>query len=195
MRLKNLLLIACCSLSALVFTVKAQNLKGGKASYYANSLHGHRTSDGSVYHRDSLTCAHRTLPFGTMLKVRNLSNGKEVIVKVTDRGPFSKSRVVDLSLAAAKQLDMVGKGTASVEVTRVGGGVIEEYTLPELQLLDPKTGNYYSMSEWNEKERAAKQLAQQREAEKRRAAYLAKAKQQQPRWRVLDNKLTAKAKK
>ena len=170
MRFKNLLLIACCSLSALVFTVKAQNLKGGKASYYANSLHGHRTSDGSVYHRDSLTCAHRTLPFGTMLKVRNLSNGKEVIVKVTDRGPFSKSRVVDLSLAAAKQLDMVGKGTASVEVTKVGGGVIEEYTLPELQLLDPKTGNYYSMSEWNEKERAAKQLAQQREAEKRRAA-------------------------
>ncbi|MBQ2366423.1 MAG: septal ring lytic transglycosylase RlpA family protein, partial [Bacteroidaceae bacterium] len=59
----------------------------GKASYYANKFHGRRTSDGSIYHRDSMTCAHRTLPFGTILKVRNVKNGKEVIVKVNDRGP------------------------------------------------------------------------------------------------------------
>ena len=195
MHLKNLLLGVCCIASAAIFTAKAQIRHSGKASYYANSLHGHRTSDGSVYHKDSLTCAHRTLPFGTLLKVRNLSNGKEVVVKVTDRGPFSKARVVDLSMAAAKQLGMVGQGTANVEVSRVGGGIVDDYTLPELQLLDPKSGNYYSMSEWNEKEKAAKQLAQQREAEKRRAVFLAKAKQQQPRWRVLNNKLTAKAKK
>ena len=83
----------------------AQEPLTGKASYYANKFHGRRTSDGSIYHRDSMTCAHRTLPFGTILKVRNVKNGKEVIVKVNDRGPFCKGRIVDLSYAAARELE------------------------------------------------------------------------------------------
>ena len=67
----------------------------GKASFYGNGFHGRLTSDGSRYHKDSLPCAHRTLPFGTLLKVTNQKNGKEVVVRVTDRGPFVKGRVVD----------------------------------------------------------------------------------------------------
>ncbi len=92
----------------------------GKASFYGNGFHGRITSDGSRYHKDSLTCAHRTLPFGTLLKVTNKKNGKEVVVRVTDRGPFVRGRVVDLSMAAAKELGMVSMGVAPVEVKTVG---------------------------------------------------------------------------
>ena len=97
-----------------------QQPQTGKASYYANKSHGRRTSSGSIYHRDSMTCAHRTLTFGTLLKVRNVKNGKEVIVKVNDRGPFVNGRIVDLSYAAAKELDMIKSGVAQVEVTKIG---------------------------------------------------------------------------
>ncbi len=92
----------------------------GKASYYAGKFHGRRTSSGEIYHQDSLTCAHRTLPFGTLLKVRNLKNNREVVVKVTDRGPFIRGRVVDLSRAAAKEIDMISAGVANVEILNLG---------------------------------------------------------------------------
>lgn len=89
----------------------------GKASYYHDKFHGRRTASGAPYHKDSLTCAHLKYPFGTMLKVRNVKNGKEVIVKVTDRGPYSKRYILDLSRAAAHQLDIIHYGYADVEVT------------------------------------------------------------------------------
>jgi rare lipoprotein A len=90
----------------------------GFASYYAHYLSGRRTANGDRYHQDSLTCAHRTLPFGTLLKVRNLSNDKEVVVEVTDRGPFSgKDKIVDLSYRAASELGMVNQGVAQVEIS------------------------------------------------------------------------------
>ncbi len=73
-------------------------------------------SNGVPYHRDSLTCAHRTLPFGTMLEVKNPKNNRTVVVKVTDRGPHIRSRIIDLSYAAAKELGIVGQGTAQVEI-------------------------------------------------------------------------------
>jgi len=75
-----------------------------------------KMSNGIPYHQDSLTCAHRTLPFGTILEVRNLKNNKKVVVKVTDRGPHLKSRIIDLSYAAAKELGIVGEGSAQVEI-------------------------------------------------------------------------------
>ncbi|MBQ7634802.1 MAG: septal ring lytic transglycosylase RlpA family protein [Bacteroidaceae bacterium] len=93
----------------------AQTMRG-KASYYAGKFHGRRTSSGEIFHKDSLTCAHRTLPFGTMLRVRNTSNGREVVVRVTDRGPFAAGRIVDLSLGAARQIGMVAAGVTGVEV-------------------------------------------------------------------------------
>ena len=76
-------------------------------------------SNGEKYHRDSMTCAHMHYPFGTMLRVRNPINGKEVIVKVTDRGPFSKRYIIDLSKAAARELGFIRQGFCQVEITRL----------------------------------------------------------------------------
>ena len=95
----------------------AQTTQEGIASYYADRFHGRRTSSGVIYHRDSLTCAHRTLPFGTKVRVKNLKTGKEVVVRVTDRGPFTKRFIIDLSRAAAEELDFVRAGICRVELT------------------------------------------------------------------------------
>lgn len=113
-KLLLLLVIVGVSLTSLF----AQEQRG-KASYYSRKATGARTSSGERLHHDSLTCAHRTYPFGTLLKVTNLSNGKEVVVRVTDRGPFIRGRVIDLSWGAAKQLGMLSQGIATVEVTKV----------------------------------------------------------------------------
>lgn len=89
----------------------------GKASYYSRRANGSRTSSGTRLNNDSLVCAHRTHPFGTRLRVRNPSNGKEVIVKVIDRGPHSRGRVIDLSYEAARRLGILAAGIALVEVS------------------------------------------------------------------------------
>ncbi|MHC2993001.1 lipoprotein [Pontibacter sp. HJ8] len=88
----------------------------GKASYYSNKLHGRKMANGDRYHKGKLTAAHRTLPFGTKVKVTNLQTNKTVKVKITDRGPFVKGRVVDLSEAAARRLDYIDAGIAPVKV-------------------------------------------------------------------------------
>ena len=135
-------IIAVVSL-VLTFTfqsAQADEVLTGKASFYGNKFHGRKTSSGERYHRDSLTCAHKTLPFGTLLKVRNTKNGREVIVKVTDRGPFVKGRIVDLSMAAARELDMLSSGVANVEATfvkRVTPTKKGEHT-PKFRLIQPQ---------------------------------------------------------
>jgi len=91
----------------------------GKASYYSYKLTGKRMSNGARYHPDSLFCAHRNYPLGSLLKVRNPKNNKEVIVKVTDRGPHVRNRIIDLSYRAAKLLEITGQGIALVEITPV----------------------------------------------------------------------------
>ena len=101
--------------------------KSVKASFYHKKFEGRMTSSGTRYRSDSLTCAHRTLPFGTRVKVTNPENDNFVIVRVTDRGPFIKGREIDLSYAAADQLDIVRKGVAQVEYT----------TLRELKFTPP----------------------------------------------------------
>ena len=87
----------------------------GKASWY--NAHGRFTANGERFHRDSLTCAHRAFPFGTRLRVKNVTNGREVIVRVTDRGPFGGKYCIDLSIAAARILGIVRSGFAEVEIT------------------------------------------------------------------------------
>ena len=89
----------------------------GNASYYADRFHGRLMSNGKPYHRDSMTCAHLRYPLGTWLHVRNLSNGREVNVQVTDRGPYSRKFVIDLSRAAARELDIITYGFRQVEIT------------------------------------------------------------------------------
>ena len=91
-------------------------IEEGAASYYANSLSGNPTTSGEPYDKKALTAAHRTLPFDTMVKVTNLDNGKTVVVRINDRGPHSKSRIIDVSGAAAKQLGLIDSGTAKVRV-------------------------------------------------------------------------------
>lgn len=92
----------------------------GKASFYSRQATGARTSSGERLHHNDFTCAHRTHPFGTKLRVKNLNNGKEVVVRVNDRGPFGRGRIVDLSWGAAKALGMLSQGVVAVEVTPVG---------------------------------------------------------------------------
>ena len=89
---------------------------GGYASYYADEFHGRKTANGETFDMNALTAAHRTLPFGTKVKVKNTKNNKTVVVRINDRGPFKDNRIIDLSLAAAKQLGMVDTGTVWVEL-------------------------------------------------------------------------------
>lgn len=89
----------------------------GVASWYGKKFHGRKTASGERYNQNKMTAAHRTLPFGTRVRVKNRDNGKSVVVTINDRGPFKKGRVIDVSRAAAKNLDMIGSGTARVSIT------------------------------------------------------------------------------
>jgi rare lipoprotein A len=93
----------------------------GTASYYAGSFHGRRTANGETFDMNAMTCAHRTLPFGTMLEVRNVSNDLTVVVRVNDRGPYAGGRIIDLSRGAAERIGMLETGTAEVILTVLGG--------------------------------------------------------------------------
>lgn len=88
----------------------------GIASWYGNDFHGKTTADGEIYDMHKLTAAHQTLPFHTVVEVENLENGEKVLVRINDRGPFLKNRIIDLSLQAAQRLAMTDKGTAAVNI-------------------------------------------------------------------------------
>lgn len=88
----------------------------GLASYYGVRYHGKRTASGEIFDMEKLTAAHRTLPFGTTIKVTRLDNGRSVILKVNDRGPFVEGRIIDVSLAAARELQMVAPGLAKISI-------------------------------------------------------------------------------
>ncbi len=88
----------------------------GIASWYGYPYHGRRAANGEVYDMEKLTAAHRTLPFGTWVDVENLANGRKVQVRITDRGPFVEGRIIDLSRAAARQIEMIGPGIVRVRL-------------------------------------------------------------------------------
>jgi rare lipoprotein A len=100
-----------------------REVQQGMASWYGADFHGKQTSSGEVYDMYQLTCAHNTLPLGTMVMVTNLENGRSVELKVNDRGPFVKGRIIDLSYAAARMLGMHEQGTAAVRVEVIGTAV------------------------------------------------------------------------
>ena len=95
-------------------------VQDGVASWYGRDFHGRKTSNGEVYDMYAMTAAHKTLPMNVHLKVSNLENGKSVVVRINDRGPFVKKRIIDLSYAAAKALEVVGPGTAPVRIEALG---------------------------------------------------------------------------
>ncbi|MBL6449887.1 septal ring lytic transglycosylase RlpA family protein [Fulvivirga sp. 29W222] len=114
----------------------------GKASFYANKFEGRPTASGEKYRHNKLTAAHRTLPFGTMVKVINLANSKSVTVRVNDRGPFIKGRIIDLSKSAAQKLDFIRQGTTNVKIEVIS--VEDTGAEPDITS-SPKNVKYYSL--------------------------------------------------
>jgi len=105
----------------------------GMASWYGRDFHGKKTSNGERYDMHAMTAAHKTLPLGVYVKVENRKNGREIVVRVNDRGPFVKGRIIDLSFEAAKKLGVTAEGTAPVRVEALGyqGTGAEKYKAPE----------------------------------------------------------------
>lgn len=93
------------------------DIESGVASWYGEPYHGRRAANGEIYDMEQLTAAHRTLPFNTWVRVHNLTNGRTVDVRITDRGPFIGDRIIDLSRAAARSIELIGPGLAQVQVT------------------------------------------------------------------------------
>jgi rare lipoprotein A len=128
-----LVLVLCIAPQAAKAQAAATKaVETGTASWYGPDFNGKRTSSGEIYDKEKLTAAHRTLPFGTYLRVLDLDNGSSVVVRVNDRGPFAKNRVIDLSEAAARIIGMIPSGTARVSLTAIpkeealawkGGGI------------------------------------------------------------------------
>lgn len=140
-QIRRIIVLAICILLPALYgwgqNVASHKAKQkGKATYYSRRATGARTSSGQRLHHDSLTCAHRTYPFGTRLKVTNLSNNKYTIVTVTDRGPYSKGKIIDLTYRAAKEIGMLSQGIAMVEIE-----VYEEVLTP----LETKRKKYVPM--------------------------------------------------
>ena len=108
------LLIFACRTSGNNPSKKIKSM--GFASYYHDSLHGKKTASGERYDRDKLTAAHKSLPFGTRIRVSRIDNGKSVNVRINDRGPFIEGRIVDLSRKAAKRIDLLREGITKVRI-------------------------------------------------------------------------------
>jgi rare lipoprotein A len=105
------------STSARAMLPEESSLVGeGKASYYASKFNGKKTASGEFFSLSNFTAAHRSLPFGTSVRVINLDNGKNVVVRINDRGPYLRGRIIDVSPAAARVIGLFGRGTANVRI-------------------------------------------------------------------------------
>jgi rare lipoprotein A len=103
-------------------------IENGVASWYGPKFHGRLTANGEKYDMYGFTAAHRTLPFNTIVRVENQDNGKSVVVRINDRGPFAKNRIIDLSKRAAEEIDMIGNGTAPVKLVLLDGDLSNSRT-------------------------------------------------------------------
>lgn len=104
------------SCSSTKISQSSQLIESGIASWYGPGFQGKKTANGEVFDTNGFTAAHRTLPFDTEILVKNVSNGKSITVRINDRGPYAKDRIIDLSKAVAKRLDIIEQGTAPVEL-------------------------------------------------------------------------------
>ncbi|MDX9854938.1 MAG: septal ring lytic transglycosylase RlpA family protein [Tenuifilaceae bacterium] len=128
--MKKILLSIFLTLNIAMLSVAQSGFQQeGKASFYADKFEGRTTASGEKYSHQKATCAHLNLPFGTLVKVTNIENGKYVVVRVNDRGPFAPDRIIDLSRSAAEKLDFVGKGLADVRIE-----VLDEYGNPTTKI-------------------------------------------------------------
>lgn len=117
----------------------------GIASFYGGKFHGRKTASGEVFDTNDLTAAHKNLPFGTLVKVENISNGKYVIVRITDRGPFVKGRVIDLSTAGFTAIENTKKGITKVKIYVIKEKEVEKVN--ELEVNEEKNENISNISE------------------------------------------------
>lgn len=113
----------------------AREIESGVASWYGPNFNGKLTANGEIYDMDGFTAAHRTLPFNTVLLVENLDNGRTVEVRVNDRGPFAKDRIIDLSRGAARSIEMIGPGTARVRLFLLEGD-LENSRVTDLKVMN-----------------------------------------------------------
>lgn len=150
--LTTFFMIPCC----------AQKHQHGKASYYSKRATGARSASGQKIHHDSLTCAHRYYPFGTMLKVTNLRNDKSVIVKVIDRGPYGRGRIIDLSWAAAKEIGMIAQGVGTVKVERLDNPVPYKPEDSKLPKIDFEMAEFEPKNYFEKKEEALEQATEKK---------------------------------
>ncbi|MFC5271077.1 septal ring lytic transglycosylase RlpA family protein [Adhaeribacter terreus] len=130
----SFILIIFFALNISAFATGKGKTQTGTASWYGTKYHGRKSSNGEIYNKNKLTAAHPSLPFGTEVKVTNLANNKSVIVRITDRGPFKGRRLIDLSEAAAREIDMIRSGLAKVEMeilTKPASEVATTATLPD----------------------------------------------------------------
>lgn len=142
-RILILVLFAFACSQDLFAQVSLGKTETGRASYYSTRFHGKKTSFGEVHKSTELSAAHRSYPHNTMLEITNLNNNEKVIVRVNDRGPYSKNRLVDISKEAAKLLGILAKGVANVSVRVVGmeGMVL----LQKDEDIDPNSGKIVSL--------------------------------------------------
>ncbi len=145
----------------------------GIASWYGYPYHGRRAASGEIYDMEKLTAAHRTLPFGSWVEIENLSNGKRVQVRITDRGPFVEGRIIDLSRAAARQIEMLGAGIVKVRLE-----VIEPpRTLPAVDLYAVQVGAFETQANAERLEESLR--------ERYAHCRLVRRESSSPPWRVL----------
>ena len=111
-----LTLFFALNLEVSAFATGSGKSQTGTASWYGSKYHGRRSSNGEIYNKNKMTAAHPSLPFGTHVKVTNLANNQSVVVRITDRGPFKGRRIIDLSEAAAREIDMIRSGVAQVKM-------------------------------------------------------------------------------
>ena len=114
MKKTKLITLGILGLALIVLFIRPTSV--GIASYYSNGLTGKKTASGERYDPNKLTAAHKTLPIGTIVKVTNLGNNKQVVVKINDRGPYVRGRIIDLSYSAARQLGMLKDGITKVKI-------------------------------------------------------------------------------
>ncbi|MFQ5683741.1 MAG: septal ring lytic transglycosylase RlpA family protein [Candidatus Binatia bacterium] len=118
----------------------------GIASWYGPAFHGRTTASGAIYDQNKLTAAHQTLPLGSQVMVTNLDNGRSIVVTINDRGPFVKGRIIDLSRAAARALDMIARGTVPVRVEVITSGRHTIRTIPQHLDYTVQVGSFTEMN-------------------------------------------------
>lgn len=194
MTFRNVKFYLLTLLFLLVGVVNGMAQQEGKASYYGKRFHGRKTSSGALFDMHQLTCAHRTLPFGTQLLVRNLSNNKEVIVTVTDRGPYYGKRIIDLSYAAAKEIGMIKSGVAKVLISKyVPRKELVFEKLTGYSLTHPTTEKVDRLGDWKRMGQGIYPLNVEKVIAQRPSKTSSQPHKSSPRWVILNEQLTAKA--